>query len=528
MGGLIIMEDSRTAFFFDEEELKRHLAGVLTFRKITYIGSMDWKEKMKWKILIILAALAGILIVWCAGKAGENSSTAESEILKEYVLKENEWASAAEAVSSLKDRLVELAENKVEEAAENVKTAVQEAETGGQEEKAAKEDEQELPIKVLIMDNGFHSYYHDGIAIEFQGTCQGSGGETYQQGETLEFTEDSSLLGEGSYTLSPGEEKACMKVTSLTRGQGAPVYRGSLTIYKDENGLRLVNTLPLEEYLYGVVPSEMPASYPEEALKAQAVCARTYACVQMMNSSLGDLGAQVDDSVSYQVYQNSGEAQASSQAVEATAGEILLNNGSPINAYYFSTSHGQTSTDQVWAASAPSAYRQSVECTYDSQEPWYQWEVDLSLEKILENVRGMFSGVTWVSGVEMAEGGTQEGVLKLVIHTDQGDQELHSEYDIRTALAPDGLSITRQDGSQVMGSSLLPSAYFTLEEIRNAQGTLTGYKVQGGGYGHGVGMSQNGAKGMADTGKNYQEILTYFYKDVEIGNINDVVNPEES
>ena len=72
---------------------------------------------MKWKILIILAALVGILIVWCAGKAGENSSTAESEILKEYVLKENEWASAAEAVSSLKDRLVELAENKVQEAA---------------------------------------------------------------------------------------------------------------------------------------------------------------------------------------------------------------------------------------------------------------------------------------------------------------------------------------------------------------------------------------------------------------------------
>ena len=128
----------------------------------------------------------------------------------------------------------------------------------------------------------------------------------------------------------------------------------------------------------------------------------------------------------------------------------------------------------------------------------------------------------------MAGGGTENGVLKLVVHTDQGDQELHSEYDIRTALAPEGLSITRQDGSQVMGSSLLPSAYFTLEEIRNDQGALTGYKVEGGGYGHGVGMSQNGAKGMADTGKNYQEILTYFYKDVEIGNINDVVNPEES
>ena len=147
----------------------------------------------------------------------------------------------------------------------------------------------------------------------------------------------------------------------------------------------------------------MPASYPEEALKAQAVCARTYACVQMMNSSLEDLGAQVDDSVSYQVYQNSGEAQASSQAVEATAGEILLNNGSPINAYYFSTSHGQTSTDQVWAALAPSAYLQSVECTYDSQEPWYQWEVEISLAKILANFQGMFGGLSSVTGIETGE-----------------------------------------------------------------------------------------------------------------------------
>ena len=482
---------------------------------------MDWKEKMKWKILIILAALVGILIVWCAGKAGENGNTAESEILKEYALKENEWASAARAVSSLKDRLVELAENKMEEV-----TAA--AETAMEEERTAKEESRQLSINVLIMDNGFHSYYHDRITIEFLGSCQGSGGETYQPGDVLELTGDSAVLGEGSYSLSPGEEKACMNVTSLSRGQGTPAYRGSLTIYKDENGLRLVNTLPLEEYLYGVVPSEMPASYPEEALKAQAVCARTYACVQMMNSSLEDLGAQVDDSVSYQVYQNSGEAEAASQAVQATAGEILLNNGSPINAYYFSTSHGRTSTDQVWAASAPSAYLQSVECTYDSQEPWYQWEVDISLGKLLENMQGMFEGITSVSGVEMVGGGTENGVLKLVVHTDQGDQELHSEYDIRTALAPEGLSITRQDGSQVMGSSLLPSAYFTLEEIRNDQGELTGYKVEGGGYGHGVGMSQNGAKGMADTGKNYQEILTYFYKDVEIGNINDVVNPEES
>ena len=470
---------------------------------------MDWKEKMKWKILIILAALAGILIVWCAGRAGEENDTAESDILREYALKENEWASAQVLISSVQDSLVQ-------------------AEKVSETEQTEADEKQEKMIRVLIMDQGYKSYYHEEMQIEFQGKFEGSSGEIYETGETLELTPASGLLAGGNFVLSPLEENARIKISSLSRGQGAPSYRGSLTIYKDENGLRIVNTLPLEEYLWAVVPSEMPASYPEEALKAQAVCARTYACVQMTDSYLESLGAQVDDSVSYQVYQNSGEAEEAIRAVEETSGEVLLNQGALINAYYFSTSHGKTSTDQVWAASAPSSYLQSVECTFDSEEPWYQWKVEISLAKILENLQGMFDGISSVAGIETGGENTGEGVLKLIARTDQGDKELHNEYDIRTVLAPEGLTITRQDGSQVMGSSLLPSAYFTLEEKKDSQGNLAGYLIHGGGYGHGVGMSQNGAKGMAEAGKNYREILSYFYKDVEIGNIKDVVNIGDS
>ncbi|MFR5337266.1 MAG: SpoIID/LytB domain-containing protein, partial [Blautia producta] len=115
----------------------------------------------------------------------------------------------------------------------------------------------------------------------------------------------------------------------------------------------------------------------QEALKAQAVCARTYAVVQMQAGKRKDLGAQVDDSVAFQVYGNSQEADSSKEAVEATKGEILLNEGKPITAYYFSTSHGKTSTDEVWEASVPSAYLKSVSCTYDAKEPWFQWETEL-------------------------------------------------------------------------------------------------------------------------------------------------------
>lgn len=498
---------------------------------------MDWKDRIKWKVLIILAALAGILIVWCAGKAGEKKGSAEAEILREYALKENEWASAGipfreahdfsekaaieDSSAGTADTRTFASQSSGEEKSSVPQTEEQTIEERGEASLPAAS--QETNIRVLLMSSGYESYYHQQVSLCFQGSCQVEGTEqVFQDQETLNLSPDSPELAGGSITLTPKQQEGRIQVTSINRGQGNPAYLGSLTIYKDDKGLRIVNTLPLEDYLRGVVPSEMPASYPSEALKAQAVCARTYACVQMEGSSLEDLGAQVDDSVSFQVYQNSGEDQAASQAVEETRGQILLNNGTPINAYYFSTSHGKTSTDEVWEAAAPASYLKSVDCTYDSGEPWYQWQVTLPMARLLENVQSLYGEIHSISGAEIREKGEGEAVLNLALYTDQGEKEIHSEYDIRSVLAPKGLSITRQDGSQVKGSSLLPSAYFSLEETRDDQGQLAAYVIKGGGYGHGVGMSQNGARGMAEAGKNYEEILTYFYKDVEIGNIKDI------
>ena len=504
---------------------------------------MNWKEKIKWKLLIILLALVGILIVWCAGKAGERKRGAETQRLREQMIKENEWASAG-AVYKAQNAEEGTAEDPAQktqgetaddpaqetqgEVADHPAQEPQEEaqmQTGGEAGEGSSEESTEAAIRVLLMTDGFESYYHQKITLQFQGDyeLQGKDRRTVKGGEVLELTPGSKEFQEGSLSLSPTGEENRIIVTSLSRGQGNPAYRGKLTVYEDENGLRMVNELPLEQYLYAVVPSEMPASYSEEALKAQAVCARTYACVQMEGSSLENLGAQVDDSVSYQVYQNSGEAEAASRAVDETKGEILLNHGQPINAYYFSTSHGRTSTDEVWEASVPSAYLQSVECSYDAQEPWYAWEVTVSAQTMLENARKLDSQVQTIQMPQILETGEGGAVLTLQYATDQGEKELHSEYDIRSLLAPRGAAITRQDGSEVQGGTLLPSAYFTLEEQTDEAGNFTGCRIRGGGYGHGVGMSQNGAKGMAESGKNYQEILTYFYKDVEIGNINEVL-----
>lgn len=472
---------------------------------------MSWKERLKWKILTILIALIGILIVWCAGEAGKRQHRAESKILKEYMIKENERSSAKMAFES-----------------EAPKAEAQEV-----SETASKTDAETVSdpeIKVLLMTNGYESYYHHKISLQFQGDYEMQGSEKVSawNGEVLEFDAENWGFSEECVTFVPKNRDSTITVLSLERGQGNPSYKGKLTVRRADRGLSMVNELPLEQYLCGVVPSEMPASYPMEALKAQAVCARTYACVQMLGSKLESMGAQVDDSVAFQVYQNSGEAESSSEAVLATAGQVMLHDKAPINAYYFSTSHGKTSTDEVWEAAVPAAYLKSVECTYDAAQPWYQWSVSLSAKQILENIQKRFSEIKRVDGVEIGKKGEGEAVLNLILHTDRGDQEIHSEYEIRSVLAPTGQSITRQDGSVVKGGGLLPSAYFTLEEKKDEKGNLLGYAVLGGGYGHGVGMSQNGAKGLADAGKDYSEILLYFYNAVEIGNIKDIVNSGNS
>lgn len=461
---------------------------------------MDWKQKLKWKVLIILLALFGIVVVWQANRAGERRQTENSRSnMEEMMIRENELASAGfpEEPESLP------LEKEVSAKSEPAR------------ETAAEADD---VISVLLMTDDYAGYYHEEVKFSFQGSyhLSGSREEDIEAQETLTLTGNSDCFKDGKVEITPENKENRAVLLSVNRQQGNPVYRGSFTVYQEEEGLRVVNTLLLEEYLYGVVPSEMPSSYESEALKAQAVCARTYACVQMEKSSLESLGAQVDDSVSYQVYQNGGEADAASAAVDATKGEVLTSGGELITAYYFSTSSGRTSTDEVWKVSAPAAYLKSVECGYDADEPWHKWNVTFSAEKLLENVQKMFPEVSVLNAVRTEQTGEGGAVLKLCMETDQGEKEAAGEYAVREILSPDGLTVTRQDGSVVKGGTLLPSAYFSLKEQRDEENNLTGCILEGGGYGHGVGMSQNGANGMAAEGMNYKEILNYFYQDVEL------------
>ncbi|RJE89717.1 SpoIID/LytB domain-containing protein [Paenibacillus sp. 1011MAR3C5] len=176
---------------------------------------------------------------------------------------------------------------------------------------------------------------------------------TIADGKTVVEQKGKVLLStENRIYLMPPADGSLIEISSLTRAQGKPKYRGVLEVFQSPEGdkLRIVNELNMEQYLYQVVPSEMPASFGLEALKAQSIAARTYALTDYMVSRFADQGFHIDDSTLSQVFNNSAENELTHQAVDATAGLIMLSDGMLVDARFYSTSGGYgASKHEVWA-----------------------------------------------------------------------------------------------------------------------------------------------------------------------------------
>ncbi len=362
------------------------------------------------------------------------------------------------------------------------------------EEKVTKQ--QEPQIRVLLTRSDYNNYVHE----EVSGICNG---------KEFVYTVASTQIQGKKLVLDGGKDG--IMITSIERQDGHPVYYGKLEIIKTKEGLNLINELSLEQYLESVVPSEMPASYAIEALMAQAVCARTYAWKHIQGEGVTGYEADVDDSVNYQVYGNVRPEKSTNLAVKKTDGQIMLKGGEPIEAYYFSTSAGVTSTDEIWGAEVPADYLKSVPCDFDKDSPWRKWEVTISWTKIQEKVKSFFGDDSGVNTVEVVKKNKSGAVTCLRVVTEKDIYEIKQEYPIRQFLAPEGCMITEKNGKKSEGGYLLPSAYFKLliQKEKNV-------KIIGGGYGHGVGMSQNGAAGMAEQGYTWKEILEYFFDEITI------------
>lgn len=443
-------------------------------------------------------------------------------------------------------------------------------------------------IRVLIRTTDYKDIFHKKLEFTASEDFIVSTNETeksYKAGDNITIEQGNDLLQQGRITIKTETEGGKIELLSIDRSSGNPKYRGQIEIAEDEKGLLVINELPLEEYLYAVIPSEMPTSYGKDALKVQAVCARSYSYKHLLANSLSQYGAHVDDSVSYQVYNNIAENEDSILAVKDTYGKVIKYEGEVINALYFSTSCGHTAkASSAWANNVDLPYlngklllteeavggsnlhSQAAELyedlssednfqkfitaqditTYDSEFSWYRWKVTVGvkeMKKVIDsNLSRRYNANPEAILTMTSEEGSQEAVFEsipvdtigtivdisvlkressgmiseILITGSENTIKVRTEYNIRALLAPLYDTVKRQDKSEVNDLSLLPSAFFMIDK-KEKNNKLSSITLTGGGYGHGVGLSQNGVKAMVDSGIGYEDIVQYFYAGTEMG-----------
>lgn len=384
-------------------------------------------------------------------------------------------------------------------------------------QKSSKKKADNPTIRVLLMTNGYGNIVHPEVTLHAEGGMEAVCGEETadcgKEGVTIRPDDGRFQKGSIRFQAKSGE----ITVDSLKRGYGVPSYEGVIELRATAEGIVMINELPVESYLCRVVPSEMPSSYELEALKAQAVCARSYAYRQMESYGYPEYEAHVNDSTDYQVYGNSSPAESSSKAVKETAGQVVRYQGQIVTTYYYSTSSGETTSAEAWG-SAPSegnAYLQSVKVegkdgAYEKDLPWYRWQAEVPV-KTLSDAIGLNTGtdVGTLNELKVTKRGPGNVATELTAAGDKGSVTVKTENKIRTALRGN-YEVTKQDGSASSCRKLLPSAFFTIERSGGS------FVIRGGGFGHGIGMSQNGANEMAKQGKDYREILSLFYQGITI------------
>ncbi|HBE76950.1 MAG TPA: hypothetical protein DDW65_04100 [Firmicutes bacterium] len=307
-------------------------------------------------------------------------------------------------------------------------------------------------------------------------------------------------------------------------GREDRIYRGNFQFLPRDSGLTIVNQLNLEEYLYGVVPSEMESDWPPEALAAQAVAARTYAVSH--HNAFTSRGFDLLATIASQVYQGVlAERNSTNKAVDATRGQILIFNDKPISAFYTGNSGGYTASSQDLWGDTLIPYLQAVPdrllptgSQIMSPEELAQW---LILRPVTYSCNPKYSAPShyrwtiWVSRTEIETHlrlADKVGAINSIVISER------TKSGIVTKVTVNGVNGTFNLTGDAIRSKLggLRSNMFIIEP-KLAQNGLPEYFIfYGGGFGHGVGMDQSGAAGMAADGYKYDQILNHYYSGSEL------------
>jgi len=268
-------------------------------------------------------------------------------------------------------------------------------------------------------------------------------------------------------------------------------YHGIAEISFYDKGLLAVNELSLEDYLVGLINCEISSSWPIEAIKAQAVIARTYAVNrrEARRNALYHLESSVID----QVYNGCEiEDNRARRGVSETAGEVLTYDGTVIQAFYHSSCGGKTeAAENVWGKSIP--YLKGVDCQYCQLSPSSAWDLKLSLKELGDRLRAAGIKATGLMDIRAGAINSRGRLKNLIAVTPWGE-----------------VSIPGDQFRKAVGYGVIKSTNFTVRVV-NGDVTFAGL-----GNGHGVGLCQWGAKQRALEGFSYAEILSYYYPGTEL------------
>ncbi len=406
---------------------------------------------------------------------------------------------------------------------------------------------------ILESENGFYLY------------------ETYDLGDEIEHIKDKLIIitmdSSGRILISDEDNDIITKIS----GDGSILigstdffdsivevennkYRDYITFITKDNNYSIINYVEMEHYLFGVVPREIPASSPEEALKAQAVVARSYA-YKNMSKHISE-GYNLCDTTHCQVYKGfDNEHPSTNKAVVDTYGDYVTYNGVVVETPYHSNSGGYTeSSVNSWGGNLP--YLTSVEDRFSVNSPNSTWTVNVSLYDMQSKLLtagidiGQIKNLELLSttetgrvkdlkivgslGERVIKGTELQSILGLKSRTftissagKSSDKKVYvldgtsffpREIDLQTAYIQDNsnyVSVNRSTVSRAISkdrTSNLTSTYTSTYDPLS-------FTIDGKGYGHGVGMSQYGAMEMAKQGYNYYDIITHYYSGVEILNL---------
>ncbi|SKA95320.1 SpoIID/LytB domain protein [Caloramator quimbayensis] len=398
---------------------------------------------------------------------------------------------------------------------------------------------------------------------------------------TEEKVLDLGLFSQRIYVSSSSKDP--ISISSLKRKNGyTPLYYGELEISIVDNNMRLINETNIEDYLRFVVPSEMLSYGGLEGYKVQAIAARTYALSDTLSGRFAKYGFNLDDTTLSQSYNSQPSNSICDKAIEETRGKILSYDKKIIDAKYFSTSCGVGAPfNEIWfntnkdlkknskpyldfkdytnsgikdlsnEESASKFLKDWTVKAYDSNSPYFRWKIEIDksvLSKTInENIYSRAKnnpeffkkkwflniyrkadipkeGIGNIKDIYISKRGKSGIIMEAVIVSDTGEYKIIKESNIRNVITPksDNFDITPLYGDKIKNASAIPSGFFIIDkQVTNNK--LQGITLYGGGFGHGAGMSQYGVIGLVREGKDYEDILKIFYKNIEITDYKEII-----